>query len=155
MAEDLSFPFRLYPTNSYFSVAESPYINSKYIPEVIRLYEFIHQINSSQQDSNILNVFVIGSIIDDNPSVDMFEPPHYFWQHCPSFIYKYLVGNKRANLTKPVRVIVISPSLSKNHPIFIEKTNFIYKWKQPDPSVLYYNSESYPDLSYNFFCANT
>jgi hypothetical protein len=155
MAEDLSFPYRLYPTNTFGgSSMESPYISSDYNSEALRLLDFIVRINSSEQMNNTLNVFIIGSLIDDEEDGDSrtFNIKHIIGQHSPIFLLNYLYKNRKEKLNKPVRIIVISPSLNKLvGPIFIKKSNMLFGWQQPDPDILSYVSTKFEHLTYDFF----
>ena len=62
MTHKLSFPYRLYPAR--VPSMQSEYISLKYNKEVERLYNFVIK-NTRNILQNTLNIFIIGSLIDD------------------------------------------------------------------------------------------
>lgn len=138
-SENLSFPFRLYPILTTGIV--SSYVESSiYIVEVVKLFNFLERL-IEHIEPKTLNVFIIGSLLDDNPE--------YFKQHVNQHLPFFLLNFIRLNKDSVVNIIVISPSKESIDPIFITKSELLYKWKKINENQ--YQSIKYPNLKYNFF----
>ncbi|VVU95813.1 hypothetical protein CPAV1605_1575 [seawater metagenome] len=134
---DLSFPFRLYPYN--LPNFESPFVDSNYKNQVLRLIRYLRNLSDSLTEST-LNIFIVGSLLDDDPE---YFSKHYY-QHIPQFVINYLEINPDAL----INIIVISPALT-SPPQTISKLEKEFLWDQLDENV--FGSRKYRNLKYAFF----
>jgi len=137
----LTFPYRLYPLSS--GKLDNPYANILYNSNVIILKDFLER-QLSVMSFNTLNIFIIGSLLDDEDSSDPVYSASHKNQHIPLFLFNYLKTN-----SNPINIIVISPSKNRRTPAFINLTNDIYNWNKIND--IRYNSRNYSNLNYFYF----
>ena len=137
-----NIPYRLYPSST--GKLENSYDeNILYNSNVIKLKDFLER-QITSMSFNTLNIFVIGSLLDDEDSSSPIYGDSHKNQHIPLFLFNYLKIN-----SNPINIIVVSPSKNSRTPAFISLTNDIYNWNKMDD--ISYNSRNYPNLKYLYF----